>query len=680
MNTPREDPGPLFERTIPFRFLSRAERQGLAKNMQRRVYVQGETVLPHGICQYPEFFFVQSGSVGVYDPRLPNLRTNIIPAGSYFGERGVLFNEAYIFDFIAEEQTICYAVPAKVFLGLLRSSRAFAQSLGSILQDKQGIFAEFSNFSAEIMRAIKRGFLDVRGLLRHYRELEPALHPLLHSHEIDFGALLYAVRRLPENVSRNHTYLLTDDLPTEFSEPELFFTAIESQARRRDIWEMLPGKSMVLLRSGMSDMVDIITLLCLYAVEAVKIRSRLHDPLSIRLVEEGKKQQQLQPEKSEDIESSLLRSLDFSSSEIEGLKSVWPGSVLSRLSEIVRHRESINIDFRRHVTTFHRHRSQAWTHQVADAAKKLLGCEPADLPADIPVYIISSNDHSVANCLNPDPRRYGDQIIQWGREAGHPYCEYSWDNIEDLVYALVPDFWAAHPELERCSEEECGLLRLSDTASTGIQVQLMNIAALKLDSLDMSIPRPQASRNGLIINIDYAFGEQAEDIIRNLILLFGRNLAGINVLGKAGALVGNRGDILIPEAFIEQTSDRFYPLNGAKPGAAIRLAKLAPGREVHTGPILTVAGTLMQNRRMLHFYRHIWGCIGLEMEGTFYYRQLLEARELGVTPGEVPIRFLYYVSDLPMGHRDSLSVRLHPSIGIPPLYAITREILSSILS
>ena len=60
----------------------------------------------------------------------------------------------------------------------------------------------------------------------------------------------------------------------------------------------------------MSDMVDIITLLCLYAVEAVKIRSRLHDPFSIRLVEEGKRRQHQNPEKTAEIENSLLEQLD----------------------------------------------------------------------------------------------------------------------------------------------------------------------------------------------------------------------------------------------------------------------------------------------------------------------------------------------------------------------------------
>ncbi len=81
---------PLFEHTIPFRFLSAGERSSLAAQMSRRVYVQGETVLSHGPSRHPEFFFVGRGSVGVYDPEGSELRTNLIPAGSYFGERGVL--------------------------------------------------------------------------------------------------------------------------------------------------------------------------------------------------------------------------------------------------------------------------------------------------------------------------------------------------------------------------------------------------------------------------------------------------------------------------------------------------------------------------------------------------------------------------------------------------------------
>ncbi len=488
---------------------------------------------------------------------------------------------------------------------------------------------------------------------------------------------MYAVRRLPENVSRNHTYLLTDDLPTEFVEPESLFASVESAARRRDIWEMLPGKSMVLLRSGMSDMVDIITCLCLYAVEAGKIRSRLHDPKSIAALEERLRSKG--KEESPEEVDVLLQRLDFSRAEIAGLQSLWPGRVLQTLSEIVRHRESINIDFRRHVPTFHLHRSQNWTHQVADAAGSLTGFEPADLDPDIPVHIISSNDHSVVNCISPDFRTYQDMILDWADDTSHPFMKGEWKNPSDLMYALGPSFWEANPGLRRCDEVSCGILRLKETASTGIQVQLIDTGKLDPQGLDPAVHCSASPERSLIVNIDYAFGEQAEDIIRSLILLFGRNLASINVLGKAGSLVGKRGDILVPDAFIEQTSDRFYPLDDPDTGLSARLKEMSAGSSVHTGPILTVAGTLMQNRSMLSFYRHIWNCIGLEMEGIFYYRQILEAMELNVIPRQIPTRFLYYVSDLPLGHRSSLSARLHPSEGIPPLYNVTREILSSIL-
>lgn len=91
-----------------------------------------------------------------------------------------------------------------------------------------------------------------------------------------------------------------------------------------------------------------------------------------------------------------------------------------------------------------------------------------------------------------------------------------------------------------------------------------------------------------------------------------------------------------------------------------------------------MGGTLLQNRDMLQFYRRIWGCIGLEMEGIWYLRALLESEELGVLRPGARRRFLYYVSDLPLAAGQGLSERMSPLEGIPPLYAITREVLSGL--
>ncbi len=139
--------------------------------------------------------------------------------------------------------------------------------------------------------------------------------------------------------------------------------------------------------------------------------------------------------------------------------------------------------------------------------------------------------------------------------------------------------------------------------------------------------------------------------------------------------MGARGDVIAPTAFIEQSNDAFQPLPGETPEAIARLGAALPGRSVLAGPLLTVGGTLLQNRAMLQFYRRIWGCVGLEMEGIWYLRAVLEAEELGVLRRDARRRFLYYVSDLPLESGRNLSERLSPTEGIPPLYAITREIL-----
>ncbi len=110
-----------------------------------------------------------------------------------------------------------------------------------------------------------------------------------------------------------------------------------------------------------------------------------------------------------------------------------------------------------------------------------------------------------------------------------------------------------------------------------------------------------------------------------------------------------------------------------------RLAGLAPDRGIHVGNLLTVTGTLLQNRKMLHFNRHVWGCVGLEMEGAYYLRHVVESMNRGAVRDRVQLRFLYYVSDLPLRHDSNLPARLRATEGVPPLYAVTREILTGIL-
>ncbi len=248
----------------------------------------------------------------------------------------------------------------------------------------------------------------------------------------------------------------------------------------------------------------------------------------------------------------------------------------------------------------------------------------------------------------------------------------------DRVVSLSRGFFEAHPETaeaRRVADARPGTEHLADAGFTGIKADLFCLERLEQHTWDPSVPRPRG-RRGLLVNIDYAFGQQAEPIITSLIALFGRNIRSVSILGKAGGLVGARGDVLVGTSFVEQETDTLLtPPSDVDLDA---LARRLPDRRVRSGRVATVSGTLMQNATLLRYYQHVWQCLGLEMEGIWYAKRLLEARQLGLLRADCATRFLYYISDLPLAHGQSLSGSLGAFEGIPPLYAITRQVLAEV--
>jgi hypothetical protein len=709
---------------IPFRYLKSSELRDLSDGSRLREYGAGEILIVQGDRTDDDVFVLLTGSVESIDAtRKPPFRMNVVEAGSYFGERSCLLGEARRFEVRALEPSACLVITGERFLRLLADSRPFAQAFGNKLREGLGLFDAFDRFIQAIVHGVDTGHIEVRKLLEFYKTLGPALHPLAQDESaIDWEALSYAVRRLPENVCRTFIFLLTDNLPTVYASPELLFPAVPAEARHRFIYEMMPGKDMVLVRNGLSDLVDFLTCLCLFSVEARKIRYRLNHPSLIRALsrfeEEAEWVEPLEPETAEEADArsaqagydadiaagdeagtgeaerggpgpvrdfrrstALLERLPFSREECEKLERIWPGQAAERVREIVFHRQAYSVDIRKQVNNYNSRLSELWASEVGAAAGALFGVRPSDFPDDYEVHIVSSNTHSVSNCLNPYFVSHAGEILDWAGAEG--LRTEGWSEPMDEVYHLSRSWFAAFPERRpeiAAAERSAGILRLPETVTTGIQVQLVDAEAACREVGDPGVRHTRCVGRSFIVNIDYAFGEQAEEITRNLILLFGRNVRSINVLGKAGALVGGRGDVICPSAFVEQSGDTFMPVPPLEPACAERLARALPGRGIHNGPLLTVRGTLLQNRAMLQFYRRIWGCVGLEMEGAWYLRAVHEAEELGVLPPSAALRFLYYVSDLPLESGQRLSERLSPLEGVPPLYAVTREVLSYILS
>ena len=625
-------------------------------------------------------YLVAEGAVEIVESRrgMDELVT-VVGSRTYFGEWEAIFHEPRSSG--ARARTACrlFAVGGDDFRRLLHASPFCAQGFATILRDNQGVFSAFDRFTARLYKEADEGHINIDGLLPLYRALHPAIHGgAVEEHRLDGAALQYAVRRLPENLTRCFAFLLVDEFPPAFDDAGRLFPVIESSARRRDIWEMMPGKNMVLLRNGRSDMTDLITCLCLYATEARKIRERL-----VRADMVASLRAYLDGDMPDTDDRTFLGTLPFSSRETTGICAAWPGETVRRLYEICRHREMFSIDVRKQRQNYNIRRGEFWTAEVARVTRELTGHDPSDIPPERGVHIVSSNTHSLTNCLNPWFQTEGHRVLQWGEEQGHEALHGEWKHPGDQVYALARDFFLARPEAAGEARETgaaCGQLWLDRTASTGIQVQLIDLEQLHHRNYDPGVHRMTAGSEwsrDLIVNIDYAFGHQAEYIIRNLLMLFGENVRSVNLLGKAGALAGSRGDILVPTAFIEQQTDYFQPLPASQ---AFEGGSLEDTFVVHRGPMLTVEGTLLQNRRMLHFYREIWDVIALEMEGAHYFREILEARQLGVTSRAVQCRFLYYTSDLPLNARAGLTAPLSPAEGVPPLYAVTRVILNQIVS
>jgi hypothetical protein len=191
-----------------------------------------------------------------------------------------------------------------------------------------------------------------------------------------------------------------------------------------------------------------------------------------------------------------------------------------------------------------------------------------------------------------------------------------------------------------------------------------------------------------IINVDFPFGHQAESVMRSLSNAFGRHIRSMNVMGKGGGIVGRRGDIQFPTHVLYSKSsvpyddfqDELRPCGQQDLSPDGLRAMLGDDREVHVGPVLTIAGTMNQNTKLLRYYKHLWGCIGMEMEGSYFSRALHEGIEQRVLRPDLKSRYLYYTSDTPLSSaEESLAAGLTPTEGVPSTYCIARAFVAAIL-
>jgi len=204
--------------------------------------------------------------------------------------------------------------------------------------------------------------------------------------------------------------------------------------------------------------------------------------------------------------------------------------------------------------------------------------------------------------------------------------------------------------------------------------QLVDLARVESELIDDRIPW-RGRTDGVILNMDYAFGEEGFFLFNELLEHLGSRVRGVYIMGKAGSLVGERGDIMLPTFFVKLGSGDVYDVHNCMTASDF---DGFDGIDVHAdGPMLTVAGTFLQNRVALSYFRDHWNALGVEMEGTPYARALAQARLRQRVVPPLSVGVAYYASDAPLSS-DLLSEPLADE-GARAAYAVTVAILRNIL-
>jgi len=188
----------------------------------------------------------------------------------------------------------------------------------------------------------------------------------------------------------------------------------------------------------------------------------------------------------------------------------------------------------------------------------------------------------------------------------------------------------------------------------------------------------------VLIVMDYAFGEQAFEVMDELLKPYKTkntsammNFKSVSIMGKAGILCGKKGDIMVPTSHIvEGPADNYVFENELKP-EDFKGSRLG----VFEGPMITVLGTSLQNKDVLEYFKNSsWKAIGLEMEGGHYQKAIQIASKIRhhISP-DVKVMYAYYASDNPLETGGTLASGGLGLTGVKPTYLITKMILRKIL-
>lgn len=548
--------------------------------------------------------------------------------------------------------------------------------------------------------AIERLYIEMRHLFNRgwYRQLgasgdvlaealktlSPEIYGSMNDvNKVELEGLVYVIDRLPQGIEECHFVKLISE--EGFSDSG--FSVLIPAKRRRNCYRIDQDRMFIEVTRGRSEIYDILTHLTFLYLESDKIaRHALDDDgnyvsewVQLERIVKGDVQISKGNKEVALTYLSVLLGRSFSETQLAYKRLEENPDTNTGLFNIVYHLGKKSLEEKGKVNqrtvTFsptlrdrigHHMYGERWANQIKEYLEthQLLGR---------PIHIVSANLHSVVNTIFGYPaikHRLNEQV-----------------SIEEMAMELSKTENQSLRKLVEEYAEEHGLGELQDPFGTNMGVQIIDTGRLKIEDLapELQAVRNDSTHSPVILVMDYAFGEQAYETMDELLKPYEKgeeiiplNVASINIMGKAGILEGEKGDIMVPTSHVfEGTADNYPIYNDFDCTDFEDEAKF-----VCSGPMITVLGTSLQNRDVLAYFKYSsWNAIGLEMEGAHYQKAIQAATHIRChVDSNVVVRYAYYASDNPLVTGNTLASGSLGMVGVKPTYLITRKILQKILA
>ncbi len=536
------------------------------------------------------------------------------------------------------------------------------------------------------------GETRLRVLEPSHRTMRSSLHSLADSEELDLGAFLYSVSRLPQAIAgASHVVMGQSAEALIAAGLDVSHWAVAESPARRRRWYVGPDGMLAVLLASSSDVDDLVPTLVAYQIEWNKIRLRLVGAAG---------------ELGEHPDAHRCAELLGGSAEDwQRLKESWGEAFDERLATVRELHLSIRIRMLGGSNTGYARATRRWWAPIQaelDSNGHVSGL-PAGGDGEAPLYFVSSNTHSLVNIATGVAREREQQLIEFVESlpaddilheelirfrAGE--TEGSWENF---LYFVARQWFDSRGEQgavdRRAGEAAHGIKHLRSSTALRVSAQVIPLDALSVGSLDPRLGDVNAdalaASRAQIVNIDYPLGVAAYNILRE-VAVDSAALRGVYVLGKAATLNADVGDVLISSVVHDEHSRSTYWLDNAFSVDDLA-ADLRFGTGLDNQRAVTVKSTFLQNRAYLDFYyREAFTVV--EMEAGPFLNAVYELADPDRFPvGEavnfsklpIDLGIIHYASDTPYTQARTLGARGLSYYGMDSTYASSLAILRRIL-